>query len=336
MASFVDSHLLAECLVRTGHSVVRRRVLGRIGFVLCLVVAPACSRKATETTDAAPKNVVRAARIVSLTPSTTEALFAIGAGEFTVGRSRYCDYPSAATALPVVGGFVDPNEETIVGLRPTLVVGSQGPSGPGLAQRLSVLGMPVYFPRTESIQEIDDMILGLGARAQHVAEAQAVVAQIHSKLASVAAAVATRPKLRVLLLFSLSPMIASGPNGFPDEMLRLSGAENVIKEGPSYPAVGAEQLAVWDPDVILATAMRDAAGAASVFPARDPSFRNLRAVREKRAVLLSDDTLLRPGPRVADGVLALATILHPEAFTGMMHPPAALPAATDAQTPGLK
>src|SRR5689334_22370228 len=93
-------------------------------------------------------------RIVSLSPSTTEILFAVGAGQRLVGRSRFCDYPPEATALPVVGGFVDANLEEIARLSPDLVVGARGPSGPALVQKLESLGIATLFPPTQSIAQI--------------------------------------------------------------------------------------------------------------------------------------------------------------------------------------
>src|SRR5208282_6923855 len=86
-----------------------------------------------------------ALRVVSLSPSTTEALVAVGARDALVGRSRYCDFPPDVLSVPVVGGFVDPNFEAIVALRPDLVIGARGPAGAQVAERLGPLGTATYF-----------------------------------------------------------------------------------------------------------------------------------------------------------------------------------------------
>src|SRR5580658_10794683 len=99
-------------------------------------------------------------RVVSLSPSTTEALAAIGARDELVGRSRYCDWPPDVASVPAVGGFVDPNFEAIVALKPDLVTGARGPAGRQVSDRLEALGIATYFPETESLASIDAMIVG--------------------------------------------------------------------------------------------------------------------------------------------------------------------------------
>jgi iron complex transport system substrate-binding protein len=278
-------------------------------LIVCTLSASCSKSGADAVRDAGP-------RVVSLSPSTTEAMFAISAGDQLVGRSRYCDHPREALALPVVGGFVDPNFETALGLRPTLVVGAQGPGGPQVAERFNALGVSVYFPRTESIPEIESMLRGLGSRTGHSREAEAWVQGMEATLARVAASVEGKPRPKTLLLFGFDPVVGAGPQSFPDEMLRRAGGDNVVREGPAYPTLGAEQLAAWDPDVILALVMGPLTGATgateSSFPSNRPMFHRLRAVREGRAKVVLDDALLRPGPRVADGVATLAKTLHPE------------------------
>src|SRR5262249_25034797 len=129
-----------------------------VAFVGALAIVAACSKHARHEEPRAP-----ARRVVSLSPSTTEAIFAIGAGRGLIGRSRFCNYPPEAANLPQVGGFIDPNLEAILALRPDLVVGARGPLGPAITERLAEHGAVTYFPPTESIDEIGSMILGLGA-----------------------------------------------------------------------------------------------------------------------------------------------------------------------------
>src|SRR3954467_13518107 len=88
----------------------------------------------------------RPLRIVSLSPNTTETLFALGVGDRVVGRSRYCDHPPEAARIPVVGGYVDASLEAILALHPDLVVGARGPAGSALIDRLAGLGIATYFP----------------------------------------------------------------------------------------------------------------------------------------------------------------------------------------------
>lgn len=246
-----------------------------------------------------------ARRIVSMAASTTEALFAIGAGAQVVGRSRYCDYPPEARSLPSIGGYVDPSLEAILGLRPDLVVGARGPIGPGFVRTLEERGIATWFPDTESLAAIDEMIAGLGARTGHAAEATALLGAMRARRAAIEAALADVPRRRALLLFEKKPISAAGPGSFPDEMLRLAGAQNVLADGARYATLSLEKLIALDPDVIL-----DAEMSAAPRPF-DSTWSAVRAVRERRVVRVADESVLRPGPRVFDGVATLARAMHP-------------------------
>jgi iron complex transport system substrate-binding protein len=246
------------------------------------------------------------ARIVSLSPSTTESLFAIGAGALVVGRSRFCDYPKEVAALPSVGGFSDPNLEFILSLKPSLVVGAHGPGGEHIVSQLAERGIATYFPETESVAGICDMLAGLGARSDQTQAADILVQSIRTKVADMSrsAAVQRTVKPRVLMLFGLEPIVAAGPTGFPAELIRLAGGVPVFESGPAYPAVSLEQVVKADPDVILDTIM----GAPGLAPST-PGWKLVRAVREHRVVQVRDAVVLRPGPRIAEGLAAIANAL---------------------------
>ena len=253
-----------------------------------------------------------ATRIVSLSPSTTEALFAIGAGPLVVGRSRYCDYPPEVEALPQIGGFVDPSYEAILALRPDLVTGARGPAGAGLRDKLAARGIETFLPNTESLAEIDAMMLGLGERTHHEAEAKAKVAAIDAQVAAIAKAVLGKPRPRVLLVFGLEPISVAGPGGFPDEMIKRAGGTNAVTEGSSYPTLGVERVITLDPEVVLNAAMAEAHGVDRI--AKDtPGWSKVRAVAEGRVQRITDEAILRPGPRIGDGLRTMAHAIHPEA-----------------------
>jgi iron complex transport system substrate-binding protein len=272
--------------------------------VALLFAVAACSR-----THTAPTAKV-AARVVSLSPSTTETLFAIGAGGAVVGRSHFCDYPPEVRKLPDVGGYVDSNFESILVLAPDLVVGARGPSGRGLVDRLEARGIATYFPESDSLAAIDAMIAGVGERTGHVAEAQKVVADLDAREAAIASAVASEAKPRVLLVFGLEPVVVAGPSTFADEMLRRAGAVNAIAEGVGYPTLGMERVISLDPDVVLNAAMAESHGAQRI-AADSPGWASVRAVKAGHVVGLDDEAVLRPGPRVADGLRTLAHAIHP-------------------------
>jgi iron complex transport system substrate-binding protein len=247
---------------------------------------------------------------VSLSPSTTEALAAIGARDALVGRSRYCDFPPDVSTVPEVGGFVDPNFEAIVALRPDLVTGSRGPAGAQLVDRLEAIGISTYFPETESLSAIDAMILGLGARTMHQASAEQVVIALGAREAAVRNAAHAFPKTRTLLVFGLVPIVVAGPASFADEMLQTAGGTNVVTEGGSYPTLGMERILALAPEVIVDASMQESRGEERI-TTETPGWRELGAVKAGRVVSLRDEAVLRPGPRVAEGILALARGIHP-------------------------
>jgi iron complex transport system substrate-binding protein len=279
---------------------------GALAIFAALALA-ACSRR----------GAVGSVRVVSISPSTTEAAFAIGAGALVVGRSKYCDYPPEAARLPVVGGFADPNLEAILALAPTLVIGARGPAGPAIEQALNAHGIATFFPETESVAQIEGMLTELGARLHHEAGATAAVSAIEADRQRVAAAIVGRPPARAVFLFDVSPIYAAGPGSFPAELLREAGGINLVDKGGAYPTLDLERLLALDPEVILdgANDGHGGAGASRIAALRGAAgWRELRAVREGRVREVDASTVLRPGPRIGQGLVAMARALHGDAI----------------------
>lgn len=248
-------------------------------------------------------------RIVSLSPSTTEATFAVGAGSRMVGRSRYCNYPAEVLKLPQVGGYVDPSFEAILGLRPSLVVGARGPAGSAIAEKLEAQGIKTYFPPTETFAQIDEMILGVGARTGHDADAKREIDRLHARIDEVSKSAADKPRRRVVLVFGLAPISVAGPGSFADEMLQHVNAENAVKEGGAYPTVGVERILALDPEVVINAAMMEERSAERL-NAGAPGWSAVRAVKEGRVRTITDEAVLRPGPRLGEGLRLLADAVH--------------------------
>jgi iron complex transport system substrate-binding protein len=285
------------------------RLVGRILLIATALLLASCTRHEKAASD-------KALRVVSLSPSTTEAVFAVGAGAALVGRSRYCNWPPEVTKLPQVGGYVDPSFEAILALRPDLVVGARGPAGSAIADRLGQKGIATYFPETESFGAIETMMLGIAERTHHRDDGKAAVATLHEHVARVERAVAAFPKTRVLLVFGLAPLSVAGPSSFADEMIRRAGGVNVVTEGGPYPIIGAEHVLVLDPDVVVNAAMMEER--ASERLRRDaPGWERVRAVQTGHVASVTDEAVLRPGPRIANGLALLARALHPEAHVDL-------------------
>lgn len=254
-----------------------------------------------------------ALRVVSLSPATTEAVFALGHGPRVVGRSRYCDFPPEVKSVPPVGGFVDPSLEAILGVKPDLVVGVQGPGLRDFAERLDARGIGTFFPPTQSFAEIGAMLVGLARRLGDESRGEAERTRLERERLEVEQAIVGRARPRALFVFGLRPIVVAGAGSFPDEMLRLAGADNaIVADEQRFPTLGVERVLALDPDVVI-----DATGGAmreGISITKDlPGWGEIRAVREGRLIVASDDRLLRPGPRVGQGLAILARALHPGA-----------------------
>jgi iron complex transport system substrate-binding protein len=248
-------------------------------------------------------------RIVSVSPGTTEALFAIGAGDRTVGRSRFCDWPKEAMALPVVGGFANVDLEAILQLRPDLVVGAPGPASVRLGDQLKSRGIAAWFPPIDSFAAIDRLIAELGQRTGHVQDARSVTSRIDEAAQRIARALQGEPAPRVLVLVQATPIVAAGPHDFIDEMVRMAHAVNVLAVGGPWQTLGFEEVMQLDPDIVV-DASHVEGGRSEISPTAQ-NWKELRAVQQSRVVPLHDPTIIRPGPRVAEGLATLARALHP-------------------------
>ncbi len=259
---------------------------------------------------APPPSGAAAHRVVSLGPATTEALFAIGAGDRVVGRSHYCDYPPEATRLPDVGGM-QPDVEAILALHPDLVVGPSGGWSSRIAETLQARGVAAWFPaEITSLAGVDGELLALGERTGHGADARALVARLDAREGEVERAVAVTSPPRALLVVALAPVVVAGPGTFAHDLLRRAGAANVVAGNVPWPHVGFEQIAELDPDVIVDVSVVESGGATRI-TMDAPGWGGLRAVREGRVLPVADERVLRPGPRVAEGLAVLARALHP-------------------------
>lgn len=159
------------------------------------------------------------------------------------------------------------------------------------------------------------MILGLGARTGHANEAQRVVDALHGRLEAIARSLTGKPSVRTLFVFGLEPIVVAGPASFADEMIRRAGGDNVVREGGSYPTIGIERALALAPDVIVEAAMGESGGVSRI-TSEAAGWREVRAVKSGRVVSLRDNVVLRPGPRIDEGLILLAHAIHPELEAG--------------------
>lgn len=254
-------------------------------------------------------------RIVSLAPSVTEVLFAVGLGPRVVAVTSYCRYPPAALRLPKIGGYLTPSYEALVSAAPDLAVVLSEHAD--IEPKLAMLRVPVLRLDHRSIEGVLAGIDAVGRRCGVEAGAEALARGLRDRLARLTAATARLVRPRVLLCFGrtddLRRVYASAPGTVHDDLLTYAGGINAVPPGPvSYPTLSLEGVLRLDPDVIveLAPGRGDAAALMRQWQAAGA----LRAVKTGRIHVFTDDFLSVPGPRFVRFTETLARALHPGAL----------------------
>jgi iron complex transport system substrate-binding protein len=258
-------------------------------------------------------------RIISIIPSTTEMLFAMGAGPRVIGVGNFDRYPPEALTRTKVGGLIDPDIERIISLKPDLVLvyGTQT----DLRTQLGRAKIPMFLYQHAGLPDITTTIRELGARIGSAKDANALADRIEAEIADVRKRVAGRPRPKTLLVFgrdaeTLRGIYASGAVGFLHDMLEAAGGTNVFSDIQRQSIQTTSELAVARaPDVIIEVGIDTASTSGRNLRAWD-SLASIPAVRNKRIYQLRGDGMMNPGPRISASVRRVAEVLHPEAFAG--------------------
>jgi len=260
-------------------------------------------------------------RIVSLAPSNTEILFAIGAGDYVVGITDYCNYPYdftewvAAGNITSIGNYYGPSIEPIVALEPDLVLASSGSLE--AAATLQNLGYNVLIIEGRSIDEILQSILLVGRATYKNSEASALVTDLRARIDTVIATAAdatTTPKVYYELWYE--PLMSTGPGTIHDEIITLACGENIFNDATtSWPYISSEEVITKNPDIIL---MPDSYMSDDLYNIDDiydrPGWSAITAIQNEAVYQIIEDTIVRSGPRVVDALETIAALIHPELF----------------------
>lgn len=257
-----------------------------------------------------------AQRVVSLAPSNTEILFAIGAGDQVIGRDEFSDYPAEATSIESVGGSMgEYSAEAIVALEPDLVLAAEI-NTPELVNQLEGLGLTVYYlSNPTTLEEMYTNLEIVGDLTGHdttelVDSLKARVAAVDEKIAPISA----RPSVFYEIDASDPTKPWSyGPGSFGDLLINRAGGFNIGSEATDpYPQLSLEQIVVANPSIILLGDSMWGVTADSVLTREGWS--TIAAVQNNQIFPIDDNLISRPGPRLVDGLEALAKILHPGLF----------------------
>jgi len=260
--------------------------------------------------NAAAESIPR--RIVSLAPSVTETVFALGFGNRLVGVTSHCDYPVEAKRLPKIGDFMSPSVEVIAAKQPDLVIGVTGATDPARAREIERLGIKITLVSVSSVSEILSSFKHIAALLGDPDAGATLVEKITAQFGKVKRRIAPAPRRSTLLAVGLRPLVAVGGKNFLDELITLAGGENIAGNA-SQPWLNLpdEYVVAKAPQVIIQAGMgSDASG-----PTRQWSdLRSIPAVKERRVYTYNSDKILRPGPRIGEGLEEIARLIHPECF----------------------
>jgi iron complex transport system substrate-binding protein len=260
-------------------------------FTLILSFILSCNKQDGQT---AVNNIP--ARVVSLAPSLTEMMFAIGEGDRVVGVTSYCDYPPDVTNLPKVGGLSDFDIEKTVSLKPDLVLASWSGNPKDKVERLKSMGIRVLVLRENSVA---DIMTNLARLAEVFGKDPAgILAPFHEKLSSLAV-IGKIPS--AMAVISIKPVFSVSTQSFIGDVLRIAGYSNTVQSAAAYPMLSEEMIAAMNPDYLFI---------ADDFAGEKPYFENLIKIfrLHSKIVFIDTDILSRPGPRIAGLIIELSKL----------------------------
>ena len=253
-------------------------------------------------------------RVVSLAPSITEIIFALGREHRLKGVTRFSDFPPEAAKLPKVGSYIRLDLEKIVALKPDVCFAVKDGNPGEIAARLESLGIPVYAVDPRNLESVMETFLEIGRILNATNKAKDIVGNMRSRIRRVKSLVANAPgRPRVFFQIGLSPIVAVGTRTFIHELIVLAGGKN-LSEGPvQYPRFSREQVLALSPEVFIITSM--ARGASFERVKKEWSkWPDLPAVRNNRILLVDSNLFDRPSPRLVDGLEMMLKLIHPELF----------------------
>jgi iron complex transport system substrate-binding protein len=247
-------------------------------------------------------------RIISLAPSNTEILFALGLGDKVVGVTDYCDYPPEALNKTKVGGYVNPDIEKIVALNPDLILVAYG-TPMDVINTLAGLGLTVYGIKTTDLDDLLNDIRRVGEITDKEVEAQALTSEMESRIQVVTnqtQELEQRPK--VFYIVWHDPLWTAGPGTFINELIEKAGGVNICQNITGYAQISLEDVLASNPEIIIASEE------SYDWAMNATELASTNASQTGRIYTLDDDLVQRPGPRLVKGLEWFAYLIHPEIF----------------------
>jgi iron complex transport system substrate-binding protein len=254
-------------------------------------------------------------RVVSLAPSLTESIYALGMENLLVGDTEYCDYPPDAMKKHKVGGAINPSLEEIAALKPDVVLVIKSLNRPETVQQLDRLGITAYAVDPHTIDEIRSSVRRLAEVLGNPAAGETLDATLLQRETTLRKKLQDVAPKRVLFIVWTDPLISVGKHTFIADALQHAGAVSVVESSQDWPQMSLEEMVRLQPEfLVFASGHSEAVSRDVEALAKRPGWNELDAVKHRRFAVISD-AVNRPAPRLFSAVEDLARQLHPEAFT---------------------
>lgn len=300
---------------------IRKSLLFALVLSLLLhIPAEGKDRLLTDETGRKVKIPYPARRIISLAPSITEILFALGLNEEIAAITNFCDYPEAVLGKPRIGGFVNPDTEKIVSLKPDLIIGIRDGNRMDTVHRLNDFGFPVYLIDPKGFDGVLGTIKNIGDVVGREKESRRLIKELVDKRENMITLTRSLSKPKVFFQVGDVPLITVGKGTLADDLIRLAGGRSISEnELVSYPSYGIETILARAPEIIIMTSMESKKDHMNLVK-KWQNWKSIPAVKMNAIYVIDSNLVDRPTPRIAEGLEALARIIHPEVLTGKIPP----------------
>jgi iron complex transport system substrate-binding protein len=294
---------------------IRKSLL--LAFVMILLLNISAEAKERIFTDEMGRQVKiphPAKRIVSLAPSITEILFDLGLDEEVAAITNFCDYPEAVLKKPRIGGFVNPDIEKIVSLKPDLIIGIRDGNRMDTVHRLNDSGLSVYLIDPKGFDGVMRTIKNIGDVVGREKESKRLINEMANKKENMITLTQSLSKPKVFFQLGDAPMVTVGKGTLADDLIRLAGGRSISEnESISYPFYSIETVLLKAPEIIIMTSMDSKKNSLHLVKKWE-SWKSIPAVRMNKIYVIDSNLVDRPTPRIIEGLEALVKIIHPEIF----------------------
>lgn len=295
-------------------------------FILAFVLLPFAGCRSTNSANTANieqrevaddlgrkvKVPIKIERVVSLAPNITENVFAVGAGEKLVGVTSFCNFPEEAKKLPKVGDTMTPNLETVVALKPQLVLVSTDSQLEAFFGQMERQSIPVFVTDAKNFEDVLRNIKQIGDLLGVSANAERLTQDLQNRAATIESKIKNEKPVRVFVQISREPLYTIGKTSFVTDLVRRAGGESVTANvETAYPKINRETALAAEPEAILLS-FDESMGTGNSEP--DEAFKNSPAVKNYRVYKINGDLMTRPSARIVDLIEQIARVLHPSAF----------------------